>query len=126
MLNDKLKNYEVILASASPRRKLLLEEMDVEFTVFTKNVQEDYPDSFTAPEVAKHLSEIKASAFADNELLPNKLLITADTVVAIGNEILGKPSDEKDAAEMLRKLSAGEHEVITGVCSRTVKIHEKS
>jgi len=121
MLNDKLKNYEVILASASPRRKLLLEEMDVEFTVFTKNVQEDYPDSFTAPEVAKHLSEIKASAFADNELLPNKLLITADTVVAIGNEILGKPSDEKDAAEMLRKLSAGEHEVITGVCLRTVK-----
>ena len=119
MLNDKLKNYEIVLASASPRRKLLLEEMGIEFAVFTKNVQEVYPESFSPQEVAKHLSELKASAFANDELLPNKLLITADTVVAIGNEILGKPTNEKNAFEMLSKLSDGEHDVITGVCLRT-------
>ncbi len=119
MLNDKLKNYEIVLASASPRRKLLLEEMGIEFNVFIKNVQEVYPESFSPQEVAKHLSELKASAFANDELLPNKLLITADTVVAIGNEILGKPTNEKNAFEMLSKLSDGEHDVITGVCLRT-------
>ena len=119
MLNDKLKNYEIVLASASPRRKLLLEEMGIEFNVFTKNVQEVYPESFSPQEVAKHLSELKASAFANDELLPNKLLITADTVVAIGKEILGKPTNKKNAFEMLSKLSDGEHDVITGVCLRT-------
>ncbi len=121
MLNNKLKDYTIILASASPRRKLLLEEMGIEFTVFTKNVKEDYPDSFSPTEVAKYLSELKASAFVSDELLTNKLLITADTVVAIGNEILGKPTDKKHATEMLSKLSAGEHEVISGVCLRTAE-----
>jgi len=121
MLNQKLKNYNIILASASPRRKFLLEEMGLDFTVITKKVQEIYPVTFTPVQVAAHLSELKASAFFSDELLPNKLLITADTVVAINEEILGKPNSRDEAFEMLEKLSSNGHEVITGVCLRTIE-----
>lgn len=121
MLNEKLKNYKLILASASPRRKILLEEMGLEFDVITKKIEEVYPGLYSPVEVAKHLSELKASAFNSDELLPNKLIITADTVVAIGNEIIGKPISRKNAVEILMKLSGREHKVITGVCLRTAK-----
>lgn len=124
MLNEKLKNYKLILASASPRRKILLEEMGLEFDVITKRIEEVYPGTYSPIEVAKHLSELKASAFSSDELLPNKIIITADTVVAIDDEIIGKPISRVNAVEILRKLSGREHKVITGVCLRSAnKMH---
>jgi len=124
MLNEKLKEYRVILASASPRRKKLMEEMDIEFDVVIKDVKEVYPGSYSPNEVARHLCELKASSFSSSELLGNKLIITADTVVAVGNEIIGKPISRVNAVEILEKLSNREHEVITGVCLRTAeKMH---
>ena len=124
MLNEKLKNYKLILASASPRRKILLEEMGLEFDVITKKIEEVYPGSYSPTEVAKHLSELKASAFNSDDLLPNKIIITADTVVAIDNEIIGKPISRINAVEILMKLSGREHKVITGVCLRSAnKMH---
>jgi len=121
MLNEKLSKYDIVLASASPRRKYLLEQMGLDFEVIVKDVQEIYPSAYSPMEVAAHLSELKASVFFSDELLPNKLLITADTVVAINDEILGKPNSRDEAFEMLEKLSANEHEVITGVCLRTIE-----
>lgn len=121
MLNDKLKNYRIILASASPRRKKLMEEMGIDFEVQTKKVNEVYPPSYSPCEVAKHLSEVKSQAFHDDELLPNKLIITSDTLVAIDDEILGKPMSRKIAEETLNKLSGRKHKVVTGVCLRTAK-----
>lgn len=124
MLNEKLKNYKLILASASPRRKILLEEMGLEFDVITKKIEEVYPSTYSPIEVAKHLSELKASAFSSDELLPNKIIITADTVVAIDDEIIGKPISRVNAVEILKKLSGREHKVITGVCLRSAnKMH---
>lgn len=119
MLTDKLKDFQVILASASPRRKLLMDEMGFEFDVKAKKIQEIYPGSYSPVEVAKHLCELKASAFNSDELMPNKLIITADTIVAVDDEIIGKPISRNNAIEILTKLSNREHEVITGVCLRT-------
>jgi len=119
MLKDKLKAFDLILASASPRRKQLLEEMGLDFRVDVKTIKEDFPEGLNPCEVAKHICELKASAFSHQELEPNKLIITADTIVAVGDVILGKPISRKNAAEMLNKLSDREHNVITGVCIRT-------
>jgi len=124
MLNKKLKDYRVILASASPRRKILMEEMDIDFDVIIKDIKEVYPGSYSPVEVARHLCELKASSFSSSELLANKLIITADTVVAVGNEVIGKPISRVNAVEILEKLSNKEHDVITGVCLRTAeKMH---
>jgi septum formation protein len=124
MLSDKLKDFKLILASASPRRKKLMEEMALDFEVITKTVKEIYPKSYSPEEVVLHLCELKSAAFSNSELLPNKLIITSDTVVAIDDEILGKPISRKNAVDILKKLSGREHKVITGVCLRTaVKKH---
>lgn len=119
MLNDKLKNYKIILASASPRRKKLMEDMGIDFEVHTKKIKEVFPSSYSPIEVAKYLCELKSDAFYDDELLPNKLIITSDTLVAIDDEILGKPMSRKIAEETLIKLSGRKHTVVTGVCLRT-------
>jgi len=124
MLIDKLKDFQVILASASPRRKLLLDEMGFEFDVKVNKIPEVYPATYSPEEVAMHLCELKASAFSSDELVPNKLIITADTVVAVDDEVIGKPISRKNAIEILMKLSNREHKVITGVCLRTAnKMH---
>ncbi len=121
MLLEKLKKYRVILASASPRRRQLLEEMGIRFEVKPKNVDEDIPLHTKPDEVAKYLSRKKATAFA-GEMTENMLVITADTVVAINDRILGKPADKKEAVEILGLLSGNTHKVITGV---TLKTKEK-
>ena len=120
MLKDQLKDYDIVLASASPRRKRLMEEMSIDFRVKTKTIREEYPSSLSPDEVAIHLSELKASAFSSSDLEPNILLITADTIVSVDDKILGKPISRKDAFDMLISLSGKEHEVITGVCLRTL------
>jgi septum formation protein len=107
--------YRLILASKSPRRRQLLEELGWEFEVRTREVDESYPPELKGKEVALYLAELKAKAF-DEVLDENTVVITADTIVCVDDLILGKPVDQADALRMLSLLSGREHEVITAVC----------
>lgn len=102
----------IILASKSPRRQELLNLMGLDFYIKLKEVDESYPETLSPPEIAVYIAEKKAEAFNAN---PNEIIITADTIVAINGEILGKPKDYGEAQEMLGKLSGNKHEVYTGV-----------
>jgi len=104
---------KIILFSKSPRRQELLKLMGVDFRVMTKDVDESFPSELSVEEVAKYIAEKKAHAF--DEEIQDEILITADTIVAVDNEILGKPVDEDDAKRMLNKLSGRTHQVYTGV-----------
>ncbi|MFD2581122.1 Maf family protein [Pedobacter vanadiisoli] len=101
----------IILASKSPRRQELLTLMGLNFKVELKDVDESYPDGLSPAEIAVYISEKKAKAFTGD----GKIVITADTIVALNGEILGKPTDRRHAQEMLKKLSGSKHEVFTGV-----------
>ncbi|MDR3235746.1 MAG: Maf family nucleotide pyrophosphatase [Prevotellaceae bacterium] len=119
MLLDKLKNYRVILASASPRRKELLQGMGIAYTVELCNeVDEAYPPELPLDEIPDFLARLKSQAFA-RPLADDELLITADTVVLCNGQALGKPTDADSAACMLQMLSGNIHKVLTGVCLRT-------
>ena len=112
----KLKDYKIILASNSPRRKELLSGLDIDYeTRVIPDVDESYPNSLHIEDVAVYLAEKKASAYQP-ELKDKELLITADTVVLLENKILGKPANEEESATMLRVLSSKTHKVITAVC----------
>ena len=120
LLKDKLQNYRVLLASKSPRRRQLLEGCGIAFEIADgRETEEVYPSTLPTEKVAEYLSGLKSDAYAD-VLATNDLLITADTVVIAGGEILGKPADRADAVRMLRLLSGCEHKVITGVTLRTM------
>lgn len=119
MLNDLLKDYQLILASNSPRRKLLLKDMGLDFEVVGRKIKEVFPPNYNPEQVALHLARAKADAFTSEELKPNKILITADTVVAIDDKILGKPISKANAVETLQSLSGKSHDVITGICLRS-------
>lgn len=121
MLNQLLENYEVILASASPRRKQLLEQMDISFTIVPKDIHEDFPSELSPVEVAEYLSRKKADVFSTSEIADRTLIITADTIVTIQDKILGKPANREEAAQMLSILSGKTHLVVTGVTLRTIK-----
>lgn len=119
LLADKLKNINVILGSASPRRKELLGYLDIDFTVdATSNTPEVVDPLLPLLQVAPSLSRQKSEGF-HRPLLQNELLITADTVVICKNRILGKPKDAVQASEMLHLLSGCTHQVCTGVTLRT-------
>ena len=108
---------KIILASNSPRRKELLGGLGVDFEVKVLNgVDESYPDTLPAKDVAEYIATEKAAAYTVQE---DELLITADTVVIVGQDILGKPKDAADACRMLRELSGKTHQVVTGVCLTT-------
>ena len=121
MLHEKLVKYNIILASGSPRRKQLLEEMGVKFKVVPKHIEEIYPDDLSPKEVAEFLSRLKADAFTADEMDEHTLIITSDTVVTIDDEILGKPADKEEATEILKLLSGKSHDVITGVTLKTIE-----
>jgi len=118
MILQHLENYQVVLASKSPRRQELLKRMGVEFICVTKETPEDYPE-MPFKKVPEYLSRQKSLAFADEELPDNYLLITADTVVIAAGGILGKPVDREDALRMMRILSGQTHHVVTGVTVRS-------
>lgn len=118
-----LKGYKIILASNSPRRQSLLKEMGVDFTVQPSRGEEHYPETLQADKVAEYLAIQKADWFTSFE--NNELYITADTVVILGNEVLGKPKDEAVAKRMLQKQSGRTHQVITGMCLKS-KTQQKS
>lgn len=113
-------NYNIILASNSPRRKELLAGLGIDFTVKTKDVDETFPNSMAVEEVPLFLSQKKAAAF-DGELSDSDLIITADTIVTIDGKVLGKPQNRDHAIEILEMLLGREHEVITGVTIKTSK-----
>ncbi|MBC7418166.1 MAG: septum formation protein Maf [Pedobacter sp.] len=102
----------IILGSKSPRRKELLQLMGLNFEVEFKEIDESYPTGLAPEEIVIYIAEAKAAVF---EAGKDKLIITADTLVVLGNEVLGKPKDVLQAAEMLGKLSGNEHQVFTGV-----------
>ena len=121
LLQDRLKNYRLILASASPRRRELLAACDLDFTLAEKfECEECYPADLEADKVAEYLSQLKSNAYP-HALATNDILLTADTVVIAGGEILGKPKDSADAERMLKMLSGATHKVVTGVSLRTTK-----
>lgn len=119
LLTDRLKNYRILLASKSPRRRELLKGCGLEFEIAEgRDAEESFPADMPLGEVAEYLSKVKSEAYADM-LTEGDILITADTVVIAAEEILGKPKDREDAVRMLRLLSGSSHEVVTGVTLRT-------
>lgn len=108
---------KILLASNSPRRKELLQQLGFDFEIVTILCEEVYPPETPASEVANYLSQLKASAY--DHLKENEILITADTVVALGETILGKPKDEIEAQKMLQDLSERSHTVYTSVTLKT-------
>jgi septum formation protein len=115
---EKIKQFNIILASKSPRRQHLLKELGLDFSVRVIDTDEIYPDGLALEEIPVFLAELKAKSF-DGKLDNNDLVITADTIVWLDGEVLGKPVDKTDAIKMLRKLSNNEHQVVTGVCLKS-------
>lgn len=114
MVSD-MDNHTILLASKSPRRQELMQLLDLKFEIpASLEVEETYPDSLPCEKIPEYLSQKKASAYKDS-LKDNEILVTADTVVIIDSEILGKPHSELEAKTMLRKLSGNTHKVVTGV-----------
>lgn len=112
---ENLKDFNIILASGSPRRRELLELLSIDFTVDTSvKVTESYPSDLPIDQVAPYLSQLKARAHRQL-LKPKDLVITADTVVILGDRVIGKPKSMSHAREMLHDLSGQTHRVVTGV-----------
>jgi septum formation protein len=112
---SQLPFTKIVLGSGSPRRKQLLEGLGWPVTVVKKEVDESLPPGAKRGSIAMQLAEKKAMAF-DGDLPADFLLITADTIVCLGEEVLGKPIDREDAIRMLEKLQGQTHQVYTGVC----------
>jgi len=127
MLKNKLQKYKLILASGSPRRQQFFKDLDLDFEIRLKEIEEIYPPELKAEEITNYLAELKANAF-EGELQSNEILIASDTIVWHSNKALGKPKDEQDAFAILKSLSNATHEVITSVCfktnTETTLIHE--
>ena len=117
-LQEKLKEYTLILGSGSPRRKMFLEEMGLDFVVRPKSVEEIYPDHLQGKEISDYLAQLKASPFK-TELQSKEIVITSDTVVWHKGVSLAKADNSQEAFDMLRTLSGDWHEVITSVCFTT-------
>ena len=114
-----MDKYKFVLASNSPRRKELLAGLGLDFHVrVIDGIDESYPASLPACDVAQFIAQKKAQAYRAT-MAPDELIITADTVVIVGDDILGKPKDEADAVRMLREISGRTHQVTTGVCLTT-------
>ncbi len=118
---ENLNKYKVLLASKSPRRRELLEQLRVPFsTVTIGGIDEDYPEDLPVMEVAEYLANHKADAYS-RLLKHNELIITADTLVICGDKIYGKPNSPENATETLLELAGKTHCVVTGVCVMTTK-----
>jgi len=114
LLQEKLKEKKILLASKSPRRQYLLSELGLQFELLDIEVDEEYPDKLKRESIPLYLAKLKAET-AKLSLKENEIVITADTVVWIGNSVLNKPKDLNEAKLMLNKLSGKMHEVITAV-----------
>lgn len=112
---ENLKKYNVVLASNSPRRKELLKRLGIPFKVRTLfGIDESYPETLRGEDIVRYISRNKAKAYRTS-MAPNELLITADTIVYLGGEVMGKPKSAEEAKSMLHRLAGNFHQVITGV-----------
>ena len=118
MLREQLKNYKIILASGSPRRQQFFRDLDLDFEIRLKEIEEIYPPNLKEEDITDYLAVLKSDAF-DGELSNNEILITSDTIVWHNNKALGKPLNYDDAFAMLQSLSNATHKVITSVCFKT-------
>jgi len=115
MLNDKLKDYNIILASASPRRQAFLKSMNIDFEVRLQPVDEIYPNTLKGTEITDYLAKLKTEPFK-NQLKDKDILITSDTIVWLDDKPVEKPKDKNDAFRMIKSLSNKTHEVMTSIC----------
>ena len=115
MFLQNIEQYEIILASKSPRRQQLLSDLGLKFSVQSMDIPEEFPSNLGMTEVSVYLAELKAEAFRP-QLKTNQLVITADTIVWLDGKVLNKPADYADGFRMLKDLSGKKHQVITGVC----------
>ena len=116
---ENLEKYHIILASNSPRRRELLGGLGINYEVkVLPDIEENYPAELPVAQIAEYIAREKADAYRQL-MAANDLIITADTVVVLGDEVLGKPFDLDDARRMLRELSGRTHQVVTGVCLMT-------
>ena len=118
MLREKLKNHTIILASSSPRRQQFFRELDLDFVIQIKEVEEIYPKELERTEITGFLADLKSKPFTN--LSKNDLLITSDTIVWLHDKALGKPKNEDEAFTMLKELSGKKHEVITSISIKSV------
>ena len=118
MLNTILKDYKIILASGSPRRQQFFKDLDLDFEIRLKEIEEVYPPNLREEDITDYLAVLKSDAF-EGELKDGEILITSDTLVWHENKALGKPKDDQDAFAMLKSLSNKTHKVITSVCFKT-------
>jgi septum formation protein len=114
MLKEALKKYNIILASGSPRRQAFFKELDLDYSIDVREINESYPEDLQASEITDYLAQLKASVFTD--LAGNDMVITSDTIVWKDGKAIGKPGDVDEAKRMLRGLSGQMHQVITSVC----------
>jgi septum formation protein len=119
LLHERLKKYRLILASQSPRRKMLLNGLDLNFEVVVMDdIDESYPEDMSMKEIPEFLAKKKSDNYTD--ILDHKtIIITADTIVWFRNKVVGKPTDIEDAKHIIGRLSGNTHTVVTGVCLRT-------
>lgn len=119
MIPENLRDYRIILASQSPRRQELLRMADVDFEVLTiADIPEDFPAEMPKSEVAEYLALKKIAAYKELWTRPKTLVIAADTIVVLGDDIMNKPADREEAIAMLKRLSDSMHTVLTGVAIR--------
>lgn len=118
---EKLKEYKVVLASNSPRRKELLSGLGIPYEVrVLPDIDESFPEGMEGMEIPKYIACRKADAYR-SVMKPDELVITADTIVWLDGKVMGKPTDEQEANLMLHALSGHTHQVITGVCLTTTR-----
>ncbi|MBU2928648.1 Maf family nucleotide pyrophosphatase [Winogradskyella psychrotolerans] len=115
MLNEKLKDFNIILASASPRRHAFLKSMNLNFEIQLKPVEEIFPNDLQKEGITDYLAKLKAQPFL-KYLKDNDILITSDTIVWLEDKAIGKPKDEADAFNMIKSLSNKTHDVVTSIC----------
>lgn len=123
MLREKLQHKRIVLASGSPRRQQFFKDLGLDFEVRLKPIKEEYPNRLRHFEISDYLAQLKSLPFKD-ELQPNDILITSDTIVWHNNKALGKPSTKEEAFQMLQSMSNKTHEVITSVCFTTPSIQK--
>lgn len=124
MIKNDITPYKLLLASKSPRRHYLLKELGFSFKVVDIDTDETYPEELKAEEIALYLCKKKSEDVPAETLSNNDILITADTIVWLENECIGKPVDREDAKNILRKLSGKTHQVFTGICLKSNSAHK--
>lgn len=123
LLHQRIKNYNIILASGSPRRQQFFKDLGLAVEIRLKKVVEEYPPRLYKFEISDYLAQLKALPHKE-ELKDHDILITSDTIVWHQNKALGKPNDRAEAVAMLKSLSGQSHEVITSVCFSTTKVEK--